>query len=463
MSQLLGALSSSSSKKHRKTVQKTTRFATNNESHASRFVTNNDRKLKSLYPSSSDSSSGGSSINWEEVDYSKVDWSIGVEGKPKKSENRPTKMKRSKDLYSLDQSVSNKYPCLKSPVVRLRPLYEDSSSDESNTEQYTKAHITQDFNCLHQSTPHPSKHKSVYPSSSDSLSYASSIKHKSFDSVTSSVMSKPKAKSAIEIHQNDQFDKGPLLTYYCHPCNEQHFFHKGDVIVSDGSHDYYSNQSEEKPGIGRYMETSALGFGMSTTPTSFCSPITKFSIKEDVCCADNLCTRPKVLTARVLCYDCGDDFHHELCGEVVNVFDTRTFQDVERNVCAKCYKICCVGRELCQHPGDQDDMVECCKCQRQFHCGVCGYGKICIKNEKQAIEYICIDCVGGGGGLRDIANAKYKEWKCKMTKNNKENNNQKRSCNWLSEALEDKLRSNRKKRWLQRASTKIIHVPINKY
>jgi hypothetical protein len=272
------------------------------------------------------------------------------------------------------------------------------------------------------------------------------------------------AMAAIKIHQNDQFDKGPLLTYYCHLCNEQHFFHKGDVIVSDGSYDYYSNKSYKKPTVGRHMETNSLGFGMFTTPTSFCSPITNCSIKEDICCADNLCTRPNMLTARVLCYDCGDDFHHELCGEVVAVFDSCTLKDIDRNVCAKCSKICCVGRVLFQHSGDKEDIVECCKCHRQFHQGLCGYAKICIKNEIQVIENICIDCVGCDGGLRDIVNSKYKEWKLKMTENNKGSKKPKQYFpHWLSLALEEKLKSNRKKKWLQRASTKIIHVPINKY
>lgn len=229
-----------------------------------------------------------------------------------------------------------------------------------------------------QTTPHHTQYLSVYCQSSSSVL-------------------KPKEIDAKEIHENDPFHKGPLLTYYCHPCNKRHYFHKGDVIISDGGHYYSSEESDDSSPCYNADVATVGGSDLSSFDGSFASPILKFTLKESVCCADDMCACPRSLTATVLCYDCHDDFHQNLCGEVVYLYDQRKGTTVARHLCNKCYNLCSAGRELCKHPGDNSGLVQCRECQKNFHADGCGWKETSIgPSGKRSFQpgYRCNVCVG---------------------------------------------------------------------
>jgi RNase P subunit RPR2 len=256
-----------------------------------------------------------------------------------------------------------------------------------------------DWYTRRQATPHPSKYKFAF-------------------CTNASATVKPKEVHAREIHENDPFNKGRLLTYYCHLCNERHFFHKGDVIVTDGTYTYYSDASEEQSAITK-LEVATLGSDISSNEDSMDSPIMKFSLHEHVCCADELCVHPKGLTATVLCYDCHDDFHHNLCGEFVEVFEQRSGRTVGRSICSKCYNLCGAGRDVCKHPGEQEGRVLCTVCSKPFHFDGCGYEYVRMLEGRLNYGYRCKACLD----LSKLVGASSDYWKCKLEEKNNSVNN----------------------------------------
>jgi hypothetical protein len=205
---------------------------------------------------------------------------------------------------------------------------------------------------------------------------------------------KPKEIPAREIHENDPFNKGPLLTYLCIPCNQRHYFHKGDVIVSNGENYYTSGDSEEESPLMK-RDTASTGGSDLSSIGSGSIPIINFSLKEYVCCADDRCARPQGLTATVLCYDCHDDFHQNLCGVVVDVLDNHKQCTIARHICHKCANLCNVGREDCKHPGDTSGLVQCSNCKANFHADGCGWKAIGVASGEWPSNerYKCNHCV----------------------------------------------------------------------
>jgi hypothetical protein len=112
-----------------------------------------------------------------------------------------------------------------------------------------------------------------------------------------------------------------------------------------------------------------------------------------VCCAGEWCVRPKGLTATVLCMDCHDDFHHNTCGGVVDVYDRQRRQRIARNICSSCYNLCSAGRDMCIKPGKEEGRVLCIVCQRMFHADGCGYSQVTIDNGELKRTNRCKACV----------------------------------------------------------------------
>jgi hypothetical protein len=327
-------------------TQKTPRFMTNNK----------ERNSKSPYQSLSRDNNNQVSFDTWSVEMIHASLSASR-----------SKMTR-RDSTSTSYSSSSSAPCMndlyQTSLLRKKQIYID---------QYNRR----------QSTPHPSRYLSLYCSLAPSIL-------------------KPKQIGAKEIQENDPFNKGPLLTYYCHPCNSRHYFHKGDIILSDGGHYYSSEESEEgSPQVKDEVTTVAGGSVLSSIDGST-SPILKFTLKDSICCADDMCACPRGLTATVLCYDCHDDFHQNLCGEVVYLYDHCKNMDVARHICHKCYNLCSVGRELCKHPGDMNGLIQCSECKKKFHADGCGWKEISIgpyaKRPFQA-GYRCNICIGNKPGL----------------------------------------------------------------
>ena len=268
------------------------------------------------------------------------------------------------------------YSSFKSP-------YSSSSSGSSinlyHASLHQKKKLYMDQYTKRQATPHPSKYMSVFCASAPKL--------------------KPKEVEAKEIHQNDPYYKGSLLTYWCHPCNKCHEFHKTDVIVSDGFNYYSSEESEISPLTGNVDKDNTGASDLSTVGTASSLPVINFSFEEIVCCADHRCNLPKGLTATVLCYDCHDDFHQNLCGDLVYLLDQPTGITVGCQLCYKCIDICSVGRESCKHPGDMEGLVVCNKCKKNFHYKVCGGEKYKVFDttyipEKLVLAgYLCNVCL----------------------------------------------------------------------
>jgi hypothetical protein len=131
-------------------------------------------------------------------------------------------------------------------------------------------------------------------------------------------------------------------------------------------------------------------------PAPMTPPIVECTEKDYVCCADELCTCPRGLTATVLCYDCHDDFHQNLCGQIVYLYDHHKKTKVARCLCDKCYNLCSAGRDLCKHPGEANGLVQCSECEKYFHADGCGYKQISVcPSSKWSFQagYRCKICV----------------------------------------------------------------------
>lgn len=251
-------------------------------------------------------------------------------------------------------------------------------------------------------TPHPKNQKSLLAKLS-SVKYKSPPPNSNVNSFgqygTKSKQIKMKAK---KIHENDPYNKGELLTYYCHVCGVDHVFHKGDVIVGDGNHYYSSEESDMGSGESPYTRQDStkpnlFNAQFSDSGSDYTSPGITFAISETLCCAESFCANPKGLTATVLCYDCKDDFHTNLCGEVLDLIDHKSQTIVERHVCYKCYNLCCSGRDMCKHPGDYDGLIMCKICRKYFHSSGCGGETVVMrlsrKTDIYSPQHLCHKCV----------------------------------------------------------------------
>jgi hypothetical protein len=213
---------------------------------------------------------------------------------------------------------------------------------------------------------------------------------------------KPIQKKAKKIHENDPYNKGELLTYYCHVCGVDHMFHKGDVIVDDGNHYYSSEESDMASGESLYTQQDSTKQLWSATQSSdassdYNSPARMFLHSEALCCAESFCANPRGLTAAVLCDDCKNDFHENTCGKVIEFMDYESGKSMKRNVCYRCYNLCCCGRDMCKHPGDHDGLIMCKICRKYFHSSGCGGETVVMrlsrKTEIYSPTHLCYICV----------------------------------------------------------------------
>jgi hypothetical protein len=248
------------------------------------------------------------------------------------------------------------------------------------------------------------------------------------------VEAKPIYKKAKKIHDNDPYNKGELLTYYCHVCGVDHMFHKGDVIVGDGNHYYSSEESEMASGESLYTQQDLTKPSWSATQSSdasseYNSPDITLLHRAPLCCAESFCANPTrltALTATITCDDCMNDFHQNTCGKVIEFMDYESGTTVNRNVCYKCYNLCCCGRDMCKHPGDHDGLIMCKVCRKYFHSSGCGGETVVMrlsrKTEIYSPTHLCYICVNNIYGydtpdrkkleLEDAAKPVRKNQKC---------------------------------------------------
>jgi hypothetical protein len=241
-------------------------------------------------------------------------------------------------------------------------------------------------------------------------------------------------KKAKKIHDNDPYNKGELLTYYCHVCGVDHMFHKGDVIVGDGNHYYSSEESEMASGESLYTQQDSTNPSWSATQSSdasseYNSPAITLLHRAPLCCAESFCANPTrltALTATITCDDCMNDFHQNTCGKVIEFMDYESGTTVNRNVCYKCYNLCCCGRDMCKHPGDHDGLIMCKVCRKYFHSSGCGGETVVMrlsrKTEIYSPTHLCYICVNNIYGydtpdrkkleLEDAAKPVRKNQKC---------------------------------------------------